>query len=437
QRRYSGGPVVEEKRGLTLRATNEYGEFDRRALALYGLDMLVEPFRETRITVVPNPSEASASGHYYWLLVRADQSGEPLDGEEALVDAKAGQLATITLTGAGGKYALLVQQVKADGSVLAEERVAITCKYVRRELRDLTEADRVAFFTAMREFYTVPLEEGRAKYGEEFSNAKRVAAYHNTRDYCFHNGMHFLNAHASFDLWVERNLQKIDPKVSLAQWDFMLDAAHLGSEWTSSEIFGPDMFGSAMGYPENDFQISDGWFADITSAYDPDGDLLIPEGSINTIRNPYGLVDGAFNYQALPGVIRTHTYCGLEGVSEFTKCEVFVGCFEDNDSLFDWASCMEHKVHATAHGMLGGGFDCNADMAEFLEENPQIHLDLVTFALEFLLANKWPSNRLMSNYNDCDTACDVDQVEPCGCTCNTDPFEWTDDEASRPVALLA
>ncbi|CAN0421351.1 unnamed protein product [Hapterophycus canaliculatus] len=41
--------------------------------------------------------------------------------------------------------------------------------------------------------------------------------------------MHFLNAHASFDLWVEQNLQKIDPKVSLAQWDFMLDAANLGT----------------------------------------------------------------------------------------------------------------------------------------------------------------------------------------------------------------
>lgn len=70
-------------------------------------------------------------------------------------------------------------------------------------------------------------------------------------------------------------------------------------------------------------------------------------------------------------------------------------------------------------------------MAEFLEENAQIHQDLLTFALEYLLANKWPSNRLMGDYNECDTECEVDQAEPCGCTCNTDPFEWTDDEASH------
>lgn len=50
------------------------------------------------------------------------------------------------------------------------------------------------------------------------------------QNYCFHNGMHFLNAHASFDLWVERSLQMIDPTVSLTYWDFMVDAANLGTK---------------------------------------------------------------------------------------------------------------------------------------------------------------------------------------------------------------
>lgn len=51
------------------------------------------------------------------------------------------------------------------------------------------------------------------------------------QEYCFHNGIQFLNAHASFDLWVERNLQMIDPTVSLAYWDFMIDAATLGTRY--------------------------------------------------------------------------------------------------------------------------------------------------------------------------------------------------------------
>ncbi|CAM9966345.1 unnamed protein product [Scytosiphon promiscuus] len=396
--------------------------------------MLVEPHRKTRITVVPHHSpgeEASTSRRYYWLLTRADESGEPLEGEEALVDGRGGRFATITLTEAGARYALLVQHVRADDSVIAESRVTIACKYVRREVRELTTSDRVAFFSAMREFYTVPLEEGRAKYGEGFYNAKHVAACPERRtDYCFHRGMHFLNAHASFDLWVEQNLQKIDPRVSLAQWDFMLDAAHLGTRWTSSEIFGPEMFGSALGSPENGYQISDGWFANITSVYDPGGDLLSADsdGAVTTNHNPYGFVDSSFNYQALPGVIRTSSYCGLEGVSEFTQCEVFVDCFESSSSLYDWATCMEHSVHASMHGMIGGGYDCNTNMADFQEDNPQFSPELLTFALQFLLANKWPSNSLMADYNDCDEECEVGQTDACGCTCNTDPFEWTDDE---------
>lgn len=73
-------------------------------------------------------------------------------------------------------------------------------------------------------------------------------------------------------------------------------------------------------------------------------------------------------------------------------------------------------------------------MFDFHEENPQFSAGLLTFVLEFLLANKWPSNSLMGDYNDCDTDCDAglsgeeEEEEPCGCTCTTDPFEWTDQE---------
>ena len=50
--------------------------------------------------------------------------------------------------------------------------------------------------------------------------------------------------------------------------------------------------------------------------------------------------------QALPGVIRTNSYCGVESASEFATCDVFVSCFEDSTTFYDWASCMEHSVGA-------------------------------------------------------------------------------------------
>ncbi|CAN0296786.1 unnamed protein product [Pylaiella littoralis] len=416
--------------GLTLVATNEYGEYDRKALALYGLEMVVEPFRETRITVSNLPGASSM--RFRWLLILADDAGAPLDSAEPLVDSSGGSFATVTLTEPGTKYALLVQHVTSDGSAGAvESRTTITCKRVRRELRDLTEADRTGFFSAMREFYTVTREEGREKYGDGFAGAKYVAAYHNSREYCYHNGMHFLNAHAAFGLWMEQNLQMIDPKVSLPQWDYMLDSDRFGTSWGSSEVFGSDMFGSASGSPENQFQISDGWFAGITSVYDPQKVVLasaVNGTSVTTNYNPYGFVDGSFNFQALPGVIRTNSYCGLESASSLPRCDAFVTCFESCSSLYDWATCMEQSVHASIHGMIGGGFDCNVDMFEFRQNSPQFSPGLLSFVLEYIVANRWPTNGLMGDYNACNTECDVDQTQPCGCTCTTDPFEWTDEE---------
>lgn len=65
-----------------------------------------------------------------------------------------------------------------------------------------------------------------------FGGSSIFSLFHAMRpqNFCFHNGMHFLNAHAAFDLWVERSLQLIDPTVSLPMWDFMRDTASLGQE---------------------------------------------------------------------------------------------------------------------------------------------------------------------------------------------------------------
>eukprot|EP00752_Nemacystus_decipiens_P002672 g2500.t1 len=434
---------------FTLVATNEYGEYDRGALALYGYDMLVEPYKETTITASLSPPDDSplaaastGSTSYKWQLVREDGESEVIDMADCTPDdvEESGSAVKVTLTGAGATYSLLVSRQQTvtseghDGSsivttvVLSEKQVVISCKYVRRELRDLTTADSTAFFSAMREFYTVELEEGREKYGEDFTNSAIMSGYHNSRNFCFHSGMHFLNAHASFDLWAERSLQMIDPTVALHYWDFTIDAATLGPNWGDSEIFSVNMFGSATGSPLNGYQLSEGWFADAKTIYDPDetflADVIEPGHSI------YGFIDATYNFQNVTKVTRTNSYCGLKGELEFATCNVIIGCFEDNDNINDWNVCMEDQVHAANHGMIGGAFNCNVDMAEFSQKHSEFDTGLLTFALEYVLVSNWPSNSLMGSYNDCDSywTCTPGQSEPCGCTCTTDVDEWSDDQ---------
>ena len=179
--RFAGSKEERVSDNLVIVARNEYGEFDRRALALYGLEMVIEPYRETTISIRrPKSTAAAVSPRFRWLLVIADEFGLPLENAEAEINAPGGSFATVTLNEAGATYALLVQQVLRDGSVIAEGRVKISCKYVRREVRDLTADDRTRFFSAMRDFYTVTLEAGREKYGDGYVDAKRVAAFHNS-----------------------------------------------------------------------------------------------------------------------------------------------------------------------------------------------------------------------------------------------------------------
>lgn len=165
---------------LLFGATNEYGECDYRALALYGLDLVVEPYRETKLHVRRSSSSKTLTrvANFHWMLVRAHPDGTPINGADPVIDARGGYHATIELRAPGEMYALVVQQLKGDGNVVAVGRATVACKYVRRELRALTTEDRTAFFEAMRVIYTISTDEGTLRYGPEFTNYELLTGYH-------------------------------------------------------------------------------------------------------------------------------------------------------------------------------------------------------------------------------------------------------------------
>lgn len=72
-------------------------------------------------------------------------------------------------------------------------------------------------------------------------------------------------------------------------------------------------------------------------------------------------------------------------------------------------------------------------MKTFHEEHPEYQRGLLSYTLEYIVANTWPTNSLASDYNDCDMECEVGQADPCGCTCTVDPYEWTDDEVRASI----
>ncbi|CAM9608908.1 unnamed protein product, partial [Hapterophycus canaliculatus] len=305
--------------------------------------MVLEPFRATTLTVEGMEDVSTdPEKRFVWRLQRASHEGVT---DESMGDDWAytgGPQATVTVDRPGTVYILSVKQFDDKTEVVvAEGRTKVSCKYVRREIRELTHADREAFFDAMEIWYTIPKNEGRIKYGPEFDNYQRVVAIHNSNidNFCYHIGNQFLTSHAAFDLVVERYLQMINPKVSLPMWDYMIDSAALGEKWYNSILFDPEWFGSAIGNPENDFMLADSRFSNISTIFDPEGSLV--GSTINTYHNAYGLVAALSNYQDSPRLTRTSTFCGLASHTTFATAEEFISCFEESSTLVEWEDCME------------------------------------------------------------------------------------------------
>lgn len=143
---------------------------------------------------------------FHWSLIQTAPDGTPLANLQPVVDTQGPDSSlTLTLPEAKTRYSLLVRQIDVDASssgfvggygssgdggsdgviVIAEQRKDVYVKYVRRELRDLTEEDRGVYFSTMAEFYGVSVREGKEKYGTAFGNSDLMAAYHNSRVRCW------------------------------------------------------------------------------------------------------------------------------------------------------------------------------------------------------------------------------------------------------------
>lgn len=105
-------------------------------------------------------------------------SGSPFVKGHLFLDVEGGLEVTVTLT-TPGAYLLVVEELLGNGDVVAKRTVAVTCRYVRREIRSLTDADREEFFDTMQLFYGISNTEGKVMYGEDFFSYQKLTAYHN------------------------------------------------------------------------------------------------------------------------------------------------------------------------------------------------------------------------------------------------------------------
>lgn len=226
----------------------------------------------------------------------------------------------------------------------------VHAKTIRRELRTLTESDRIAFFTALSTLYHVGQVEGEKVYGGDFKSSDWLVRMHleGAADIAcdhWHDDAGIMNHHVLITWLFEKSMQMIDPSTAAHYWDYTKDAATFGSEWYTTEIFYENWFGSNS--PNNDKHVIDTgrW------AFTP---ILKDARAFSNITNPYGLLRSPWNTNPEPYVMRSNKTLGIlaDNDDTFPTCEEFAGSV--GDGLSSIMTAINGYLHGPVHIMIGG-----------------------------------------------------------------------------------
>ena len=99
----------------------------------------------------------------------------------------------------------------------------VMVKYVRREVRSLTDADREAWLSAVQVLQHVPTSAGQSLYGAKYyskDHFTRLHLYYGGALDCdhWHQGAGFVTSHVALTLMWEQALQAVNPSVAAPYW---------------------------------------------------------------------------------------------------------------------------------------------------------------------------------------------------------------------------
>jgi hypothetical protein len=143
---------------FSFSAANEYGVYPQHSRKLYGYDHVMEPHKETTFSAVGKENVAACcSVEMYWSLRKLTIDADDDVITATVVETHFGDTFKFTAKGPNEWYSLTLVETMVDkkSNVMKLQRSytssAIVTKFVRRELRALSDSDREAIF--VREIY--------------------------------------------------------------------------------------------------------------------------------------------------------------------------------------------------------------------------------------------------------------------------------------------
>ncbi|CAM9993354.1 unnamed protein product [Ectocarpus sp. 12 AP-2014] len=354
-------------------------------------DGLAEPHRATTLQIEawPGTMQAVESEEFRW-EINGDFVGVGVS-LETFFETVGIHTCTVTSYPDGGRH-----------------EFEVTVKYVRREIRDLTDRDRETFFNAVSVLQRVPSAVGREIYGDKYYSMDyftRIHLYGGGDKTCdhWHDGTGFMTVHMGFTLMFEQALQSVNPSIAVPYWDFTIEGTPYDDSpsFRSSSVFSDDWFGTTT--PENGAHVPDrgrfGFVPVTTNATE-----------YSRITNAYGMLRSKWNSDSTPFMTR---HDGLFGYQNNRKP---AGCKQYGDALdhHDWmslAAALGTSAHGHIHEIVGGAWSMEAGVVA------KRTTDLV---LPFLHVVQIYTKKLWrADYLVCPESCsyDVPWME-CQCSCD-------------------
>lgn len=313
-------------------------------------------------------------------------------------------------------------QADCKGGDIANAEFNVMVNYVRREIRTLSDADRMLFFDSLTIMYNTEMKHGRHKYGKDYRSIDylvREHLYGAADKECdhWHDDAGIMTHHMGFTLELEQSLQSINPLLTVPYWDYSIDE-HIYDDWGDSPIFSKDWYGSPS--PTNEDHVIDtGRWAYL--------EVMDHAETFSEIHNPYGLLRSPWNTNPTPYIARYRSVLGVkDGGWSLPSCTNFNTAFGYNSTSEIFAS-LNGMLHGPIHVMIGGHWDfANKYAGRF---NFTAALKAASgrehVAADFLLSSKalWRAGKLR-----CPEFCSKDTPSvDCSCSCPSDVFSGKED----------
>ncbi|KAJ8604519.1 hypothetical protein CTAYLR_000938 [Chrysophaeum taylorii] len=255
----------------------------------------------------------------------------------------------------------------------------LRCLYVRKEVRDMTAAERAAYLEALEVVATTSTARGKELYGPGYQSVGDLVVRHlegsgNILLDELHDGLGFLSQHSALSNEFEKSLQAIDPSVALPYWDFTRD--RVGDDMASIALLNPELWGGGGENNENNENENDKGLFEALPTIPRQGDAgFDPKWGVAT--NAYGYLRSPWNLNPEPRVARFWGLCGVEDeTTGWPRCESHRLALETRD-LGSFLQYIQGPPHGTVHMMVGGlGLECDPGLGKastlFFKHNVQL-----------------------------------------------------------------